>query len=232
MDFFDAVKKRRSTRQFTPTSVPDAVIEKALGAALIAPNSSNMQPWHFFWVKSPEKKDALVKACLSQSAARTANHLVVAVAHIDTWKRNRDELIAIMKKNGPVEKYVLDYYYKIVPLMYVQDPLGLLGIFKWLLFNTMGLFKPTPRGPISRSGIFQVVTKTTALACENFMLAIAAQGFASCPMEGFDECRVKKILGLGRNSHVVMVLAVGEADSQGLMIPQYRLDISRTLTRI
>lgn len=47
MDFFEVVQKRRSVRKFTATAVPEAVIEKAIDAALIAPNSSNLQPWEF-----------------------------------------------------------------------------------------------------------------------------------------------------------------------------------------
>ena len=36
--------------------------------------------------------------------------------------------------------------------------------------------------------------KTTALACQNFMLSMRAYGFDTCPMEGFDSSRLKKIL--------------------------------------
>ena len=35
------------------------------------------------------KKEQMVEACFSQNAAKTAKELVVAVARIDTWKRNR-----------------------------------------------------------------------------------------------------------------------------------------------
>ena len=56
------------------------------------------------------------------------------------------------------------------------------------------------------------MTKTTALACQNLMMALVAQGYDSCPMEGFDQNRVKRILKLNRNAHIVMVLGVGKAD--------------------
>ena len=38
------------------------------------------------------------------------------------------------------------------------------------------------------------------------MMALVAEGFDSCPMEGFDEKRIKKILKLNWQSHVVMIL--------------------------
>ena len=43
------------------------------------------------------------------------------------------------------------------------------------------------------------------------MMALVAQGYDSCPMEGFDQNRVKKILKLNSKSHIVMVLGVGKA---------------------
>lgn len=87
----------------------------------------------------------------------------------------------------------------------------------------VGLFRPVPRGPHSRSELFNVVTKTTALACENMMLALVAEGYASCPMEGFDEYRVKNILKLGRSAQVVMILAVGREDEGGVFGDQVRV---------
>lgn len=69
MDFFEVINRRRSVRDFTEEVVPDLVIEKALEAAILAPNSSNTQTWNFYWVKSIEAKAKLVEAYLSQSAA-------------------------------------------------------------------------------------------------------------------------------------------------------------------
>jgi nitroreductase len=88
-DFFrEIVLARRSVRLFEKEAVPETVIEKALELALLAPNSSNLQPWEFYWVQDPEKKKKLVEACLSQAAATTAAELVVCVARTKTWKRN------------------------------------------------------------------------------------------------------------------------------------------------
>jgi len=45
-----------------------------------------------------------------------------------------------------------------------------------------------------------------------------------CPMEGFDECRVKKILGLGGESSIVMVISIGRQNPEGIFGPRLRLD--------
>ena len=93
MDFFSTVRARRSIRRFTPAKVPAEVIRNALEAAVLAPNSSNMQTWDFYWVRTPEKKALLVEACLNQSAARTAAELVVVTANAGKWKRANPELV-------------------------------------------------------------------------------------------------------------------------------------------
>ena len=100
MEYFDLVRKRRSVRKFINEKVPEEVITKALKAALLAPNSSNLQPWEFYWVKDIKNKKGLIKACFSQNAAKTAQELIVAVSRIDTWKRNRDLILDNYKKKG------------------------------------------------------------------------------------------------------------------------------------
>lgn len=54
--FYDAVKRRRTVRQFSPRPVPRGVIEDCLRAAGTAPNGANLQPWHFVAVADPAIK--------------------------------------------------------------------------------------------------------------------------------------------------------------------------------
>ncbi|HWU42734.1 MAG TPA: nitroreductase family protein, partial [Bdellovibrio sp.] len=130
MNFFEVIENRRSIRRFKPNPVPDEVIRKALEAALKAPNSSNLQTWEFYWVKSSTKKSQLVDACLFQGTAKTASHLIVAVSRLDTWRRNRDLLIEQMREAGPLSDDLKCYYFKIIPFLYMQDPLGILSLIR------------------------------------------------------------------------------------------------------
>ncbi len=224
MELFDAIATRRSVRKYLSEPVPREVIDRALSAALLAPNSSNLQPWEIYWVRDTGKKSELVTAAFDQSAALTAAELLVFVARTDTWRRNRAMILEELERRGNIPKQQLDYYTKFVPLFYAHGPLNVLGFLKSILFTIMGLFRPVPRGPFSKSAVKAVLSKTVALACQNFMLAITAQGYSSLPMEGFDECRVKKILGLGSESSVVMMMAVGRENPEGIYGPRLRLD--------
>jgi nitroreductase len=223
MEFFDAVKTRRSVRKFTSAVVPGEIIEKALNAALAAPNSSNMQTWGFYWVNSANKKMRLIEACLNQTPAKTATEFVVVTAEPKNWKRVQGVMLGKLKEqNAPL--HFQKYYQKLIPFLY---GLQFLAPLKWLLFNGLGLFKPTPRIPWHYKHREEVAIKSAALGAENFMLAIAAQGYGTCPMEGFDEPRVKRLLGLGFLDRVVMVIAVGEVDSEnGIWGDQIRCDRS------
>lgn len=232
MEFFETLEKRRSVRKYLPEAVPRQVMEKAIAAAFIAPNSSNLQPWEIHWVKTHAKKASLVTACFDQSSSATAAELVVFVARTDTWKRNRALILEVLKRRGDTPKQVLDYYLKIVPLMYSHGWFDLTGALKHALFSVVGLFRPVPRGPFSISKVKATLSKTVALACENFMLAVTAQGYSTCPMEGFDECRVKKLLGLGNESSVVMVISVGRENPAGIYGSRLRLDPSLFLFEV
>ena len=222
--FEDVLKSRRSVRVFTDEIVPDEVIQISIEHGLLAPNSSNLQPWEFHWVKSKEKRSLLAKYCFSQNGAKTASHLIVCVAKTNTWKKNCKRTLDDHSDTvEEIPSVIKQYYQKIAPFAYgLMGPLGILSPFKWVLLNTIGLFQVMSRGPIWPSDLITWATKTTALACENIMLSIRAQGFDSLAMEGFDESRVKKLLKLKRHDHVTMIIAVGKCGEKGIYSPQIR----------
>ena len=223
MHFFEVVENRRSIRQFTTEPVPPEVIQKALDAALLAPNSSNTQTWNFFWIRSTEAKKKVTEICLSQAAARTAQELVVITADPALWKRSQPFLVRYVNEIK-AHKSVIAYYEKLIPFVYRWGFLNLMAPVKWLLSMITGLFRPMMRGPFSRRDAQEVAIKSAALAAENFVLALTAQGFSSCMMEGFDECRLKRFLKLKSSERAVMVIAVGKAHPEkGTWGPRFRI---------
>jgi nitroreductase len=67
------------------------------------------------------------------------------------------------------------------------------------------------------------VHKSCGLAAQTFMLSIAAEGYESCPMEGFDAVRVKKELGLPRGAEINMIISVGKGTEEGIWGERFRL---------
>lgn len=226
-NFEKLIESRRSVRVFEEdVTIPDEIVEKCLDAALAAPNSSNLQPWEFYWVKDPEKLKLVQKYCASQSAARTAPTIIIAVAKIDTWDRNRKLMIEEFnkqEKRPPKGAYL--YYEKIAKLAYSQGPLGLFGVVKKVLFFTQRLMgKTVPQAPTSKSDMRVWAHKTTALACENLMLAFRAYGFDSCPMEGLDPVRISKLLNLSSGSEICMAVSAGKRAPNGIFSPRVRFN--------
>lgn len=221
-EFIKVVESRRSIRVYEPTPVPDEVVNKVLDLALLAPNSSNLQTWEFIWIKTEEKKSQLAYACMSQLAAKTAPVLIACIAKPNAWKKTRLQMLDFLKAQKDTPQMALDYYGKLVPLVYRTGPLNIFGFLKWIAFSFIGIWKVVPRGPFSYDQLREWSVKSTALACENIMLGFRAAGYDSCPMEGFDESRAKKILGLGCDSHVVMIISAGKRAQGGVYGPQIR----------
>lgn len=223
MNFFEAIKTRRSIRKYTEEAIPEDVIQKAVQAAFLAPNSSNMQTWRIYRVKDATKKHRLIQYCFNQSAARTAKELFVFTADASLWPKSQKFLMGALPANSP--KAVRDYYGKLMPLLYGWR---ILAPIKWLTFQVVGLSRPFMKRPWSARDVDEVCIKSTALAAENFMLAMAAQGYGTCPMEGFDESRVKNLLNMSFRGRVVMVVSAGKPAADGIFMEQVRMPLSET----
>ena len=227
-EFQEIVNYRRSNRAFDPNiSIPNEVIQKSLERAILSPNSSNMQLWEFYWIQSDEELKKFVPLCLNQQAAKTAKQMVVFVTRKDKWRERAKwnlERIKETIKGEPnkLQKGGMDYYGKVMPLLYMNDGFGMMSTIRRSISFFAGLRKPFFRtGGLANQRI--MVHKSCALAAQTFMLSIAAEGFHSCPMEGFDEKRVKRELNLPRGTEVNMIISVGKGTEEGIWCPRFRV---------
>jgi nitroreductase len=227
-EFQAIINFRRSNRAFNKAiEVPDEVIQKSLERSVLSPNSSNMQLWEFHWIKSKNELEKYVPLCLDQRAAKTAKHLIVFVTRRDKWRERANWNYEKIKDNivgepNKLQKSTMNYYKKLMPLVYANDPFGFMTLIRKSISFFMGLRKPFYRtGGLDKQRI--VVHKSCALAAQTFMLSIAAEGFHTCPMEGFDEKRVKKALNLPRGAEINMIIAVGKGTEEGVWGPRFRV---------
>ena len=99
----EAIKFRRSVRVFSDEDLDSEKVENCLRNATLAPNSSNLQLWQFIHVANKNVLKKLSKACLNQSAAKTANQLVIIVVRKDLWREranwNADIILKQSKEN-------------------------------------------------------------------------------------------------------------------------------------
>ena len=220
--FRQVVMSRRSVRKFTKTPIPREVVDDCLDLAMLAPSSSGLQPWEFYVVRSADKKAKLVKACMSQWAAKTAAELIVCVARTDRI----NDFSKKMLREWPMPDVppLVKRYYQLIPYNYMPGPLDSFARVKKAAFTVGGMFAPVPRGPFTEAEVKLWAAKSAALACENLVLAFRAHGFDTCMMEGFDEARVSKLLKLPDGAFPIMVVGAGERAEDGVFFPQIRFD--------
>lgn len=213
--FHRVVEERRAVRAFLPDPVPREVLERCLESARRAPSSSNLQPWEFIVVSDPALRLALDAACLGQRAVKEAPLLVAIVAHAQAWRTRAPFILETLRARGLRRRSHERYWGTLVPLAARNGPLGLLGLLKTAVARVVSLFRPAPS--LGSACDHRVVThKSTALAAATFMLALRAEGYDSCPIEGFDPWRARRLLGLPRGAEICMFVAAGRRAEGGV----------------
>lgn len=235
----EAINYRRSVRLFLEEPLEDAIVKECLVNASLAPTSSNLQLWEFHHITDKKILQEIAKACMSQNAATTANQLVVVVTRKDTWRKKAranvthfDRVFTQPEMQNEVrrKKMVFNYYQKVIPTLY-SDFLGIFGALKYWLFQLLGVFRPVYR-QTRWSDLRIVAHKSAALAAQNFMISMAAVGYDTCPMEGSDTLRIKKILKLPRGAEINMVIGCGIRKPEGVYGKRFRVPFEEVYFKI
>jgi len=229
-DFNEVIKSRRSVRDFLNKNINILTVKKCIKNATLAPNSSNLQLWEFYHIINSELKVNISKACFDQPAAKTANQFVIIVTRKDLWKSRRDfNLNFILKKFKDLDdkksirkkRNAVNYYKLLIPTLY-GNFLRITGFLKYINVSMIGFFRPMYR-EVTSSDLRVVVHKSAALAAQNFMLSMSSSGYDTCPMEGFDSVRVKKILNLPSSAEINMIIGCGIRSEKGVYSEQFRV---------
>ena len=222
--FREVVESRRSVRRFTDTPIPDDVLADCLRLAMLAPNSSNLQPWEFYVIDDADKRKRAIKNCMNQNAAKTSARLIAVVARTDVWRDHAQQLLREYP-DKPVPKKVKDYYTKVVAMDFLRGPVNLLSAAKWGATQVVRRVKGPIKSPYyTFEDTKNWATNNASLAAENLMLALRAHGFDSCPMGGFDEPAMKRLLNLSNDQHIIMMIGAGERADNGVYNTQFRFD--------
>lgn len=232
--FFDLVQARRSVRVFDQeTPFDHELIKQALEAAILSPNSSNLQLYQFIRIpeSSPLKK-GLSELCMRQKAATTARELVVVVTRRDAWKSRASANYEYIKsatqgQSDKKKKQALGYYGNLIPKLYTKFP-GWTLVKKLIAFS-VGLKRPMVR-EVGESEVRISVHKSAALAAMTFMLGVKAVGYDTCPMEGYDSKRVKKLLDLPSGSEISMIVGCGKGLPEGIYGQRFRVSTETLIT--
>src|SRR5277367_6618076 len=170
-EILTAICGRRARKVFAPVEIPSAVREEILNAARMAPSSFNSQPYRLYWVESPAKRIRAAELCQGQRPAATASALVVAVADIGSWRETAKSQLEWMRGAGFSAEKIAEQEKraKLGRWFFMQGWFGIFGAIKWVILRMVNVWKVIGIAPVSRRGLFQWATKSTALACQNLM---------------------------------------------------------------
>ena len=199
MTIYEAIEKRRSIRRYKPDDVPQAVLEKVLNAARLAPSGCNRQARKFIVVRDKETKSKLANASPYRFPSPKEK--------LDTEADSKFE-------EAPVV---------IVGCCLVQDAdMRYFGSKDedFIIFSNVAQEKGEPgywdeyvehssshTGEYESGGIYDL-----AMALDHLSLAAVGEGLGTCWIGGIKERAYRKILSIPDEVQARMVMLLGYPD--------------------
>jgi nitroreductase len=228
LSFSQANERRRAIRHFDARPVPEAKVRSLLSAALLAPSSGNLQPYRLHWVSNSTLKSRIAEACEGQRAATSAPTLIVVVANPRFGIRTADQQLAALEHStlpDESKRYYRSQLTKFRRFLSIA-PLWLLSPLRVVLSWWSSAYSLLPLGP---SGTRHWAARSALLSAQTLMLAAAADGIDTCPMEGFNAAKVARLLALPRGSVIPLVIAVGYRAAGARVEPQSRREYAEAV---
>ena len=182
MEFYEAVRKRRTVREFDARPVETEKIRRVLEAGLRAPANAHLKDWEFILLRDPEnRRRALVDALKARDLKD---------------KKGVEELIKTM----PYEE-LKEVYRKSLPLqltMMLEAPELLVVCYRMR----------KPLGEVK--SMFELNNLASAWCCvENIVLAMAAEGLYGCTYSPYNTAGLKDYLGLPKDMEIAVLIPIG-----------------------
>jgi nitroreductase len=186
------ITERRSITYFDPQKeIDDSLIKEILEVAATAPSGYNLQPWEAVVVKSKEKKKRLMEICYNQKKVVEASAVIVIIANTKAAEEHVDRVLESWTELG----YISQKQKKKLREDILQD---------W-------------KTPEKRK---RKAVRDASLFAMNLMIAARMYGLETHPIEGFDEAKLKRFLGIGRERIIPLIVALGFRDTSKKLLPR------------
>lgn len=197
-NFYDVIRERRSIRSYDPSvTISDEEIKELLEEAMLAPSSSNLNPWRFMVITNQDLKEKLHPIALNQPQVLEASAMIVILS-----ENNAHEFEHINKVNE-----------RAVAARFMTDEI------KNRLNNSIHEFY----APVSDQGKREWQMLDGGLLAMQLMLAAKARGYDTVPMLGYNAEEFRKAFNLPENLTDVLMIALGKAKELGF--PTVRLTV-------
>ncbi|MZP28912.1 oxidoreductase [Heliobacterium undosum] len=177
----EAIQQRRAVRVYKIDPVPVEALQQMLESARRAPSAMNLQPWKFIVVTDAALREALKEAASGQSQVAQAPVVLVCLADPAAC----DRMVAKMEA-------------------YATNPALPAPMRESFLERRIPL---RDNAQVRRT----VAALNSNIAIAYLTLAAKDLGLDTCWMTGFEESKVKAILGVPESMQVAALLTVGYA---------------------
>lgn len=181
----ETIRGRRSVRRFRPDPVPAPLLHELLELTMEAPSSWNFQSRSVVAVRDPAAREALSHAANGQRQPREAPLTLVFLAETGRWHEDLTDVYRAARSSQAWDEGFV-------------HATATFGIDFQRELDARGLGR-------------EYAVKDAAIAATHTMLAAAAVGLATSPMNGWDEAGVLKVIGAHHRDDlaVALLLSVG-----------------------
>lgn len=129
MDTINAIKERRSVKQYDPEhKMSEGEIKALLELGQLSPTSFNMQNWRFVVVVDQETKDALRSAAWNQAQVSEASITIVLCADLNAYKGGERYWVNAPQQVQDILVPMIEPFYKDCPELQRDEAMRSVGI--------------------------------------------------------------------------------------------------------
>ncbi|MFE4304925.1 nitroreductase family protein [Streptomyces sp. NPDC056891] len=182
MSVAEAIRTRRTVRHYRPDPIPDTAIDALLALAAEAPTSWNLQDRSIVAVSGDEGRAGLARATGGQPQPQEAPVVLVFVAEPQAWRDDHSDVYEQARCGGAWSDEFVAMFSSASRAF--QEDLDQRGLLR------------------------EYAVKDAMIAASFVMLAATEMGLATSPMNGWDEKKVKEVIGIGDRDDLAIALLV------------------------
>ena len=183
MNFLESMKFRHACKIFDENKkISAGEFDFILEAGRLSPSSTGLEQWDFLVVQNKELREKIKAVSWNQVQITSCSHLLVILAKVAEVKSVGEYVEKMIDRRGDKAPEMIAARKK-----FYGDFLG-------------GRFHGDDEL------VYHWSSKQCYIAATNMMTAAASLGIDSCPIEGFDEATLNKILGLDTSKQRVSLI--------------------------
>lgn len=186
--FSEVIRERRSVRAYDPSfKISKEEMTELLGEAILAPSSSNLQPWRFLVIDEQPLKEKLLPIAWNQQQVVEASAIIAILGDLESYK---------------LAETIYDRAFK---AGYMPE-----ATKNSFVERTVATYSSLPKDVATK-----IVSTDGGLIAMQLMLAAKARGYDTVPMGGYDAAKFVEAFGINERYVPIMLIAIGKAEKPG-----------------